>query len=380
MIGRVVNFACLVVASCFVAPSTAARADVNATASLASGAATAFQVVNVFHIGGPGRWDYCLVDPPTHRLFVSRETHTQVIDVTTGAVVGDIPNTAGVHGIALAPGLNRGFISDGRAGTITIFDLKTLAVLGVDKAGENPDCILFDPASGKVFAFNGRSHDATAVSAAGAAGDAGGDASGGVGAGDGAGGAGNVATIPLPGKPEFAVADGAGHVYVNIEDKSQIAVIDSKALKVTDVWTIDGGQEPSGLAIDVVNHRLYAGCAGNDVMAVIDLDNSKTLATAPIGHGVDACAFDPGTNLAFASCGDGTLTAVRETAPGTFRAVASIPTMRGARTMALDPTTHLMYLPTADFEQGLDENHRPKMKPDTFKIVVVVAPAEDSGK
>ena len=311
-----------------------------------------YRVARVIRVGGEGRWDYLIFDPGAKLLYVSRQTHTQIIDPESGKVVADLKDTAGVHGIALAPDLNRGFTSNGQAGTVTVFDLKTHHPLGTVKAGQNPDSIIYDPASKKVLAFNGRSHDASVIDAA----------------GEPQGAA--EKTIALDGKPEFAAPDGQGHVYVNLEDKSSVAVIDTKSWKVSDVWKIEGGEEPSGMAIDPARHRLFVGC-GNQVMAMLDTDSGKTLATVPIGRGVDACGFDPGTGQAFASCGDGTLTVAKETSPGKLQTVQTVKTRQGARTMALDPTTHSIYLPTAEFEPG--GGRRPAMKPGSFMIVVVTS-------
>ena len=317
-----------------------------------------YQVEKTFPIGGDGRWDYVAVDPATHLLYVSRQSHVQVVNESTGEVVADLKDTKGVHGVAIAADLNRGFTSNGQAGTVTVFDLKTNKPLGTVPAGKNPDAILYDPAGKKVFAFNGRSNDATVIDAAAEPGPAA-----------------AVATIPLEGKPEFAAADGEGRVYVNLEDKSAIAVIDSKAMKVVETWKLQGGEEPSGLAIDPAHHRLFAGC-GNKVMAVVDTRTGKTLATPPIGDGVDACGFDPGTGDAFASCGDGTLTVVRETSPGKFEVVQTVQTRKGARTMIVDPSTHTVFLPTAEFNPAAPGERRPGMKPGSF-MLVVVAPAKN---
>jgi DNA-binding beta-propeller fold protein YncE len=290
-------------------------------------------------------------------LYVSRSTRTQVIDCASGKVVQTIPDTAGVHGIALAPKLQRGFTSNGQGNSVTVFDLKTFAVLGTVKVGNNPDCILYDASSGKILTFNGHGSNVSVF-----------DASTGFASPQ-------ITTIPLPGKPEFAATDEQGHIFVNLEDQSEIAVIDAKTWKVVNVWKLDGGEEPSGLAIDAVHHRLFAGCH-NEVMAVVDSQTGKTLATPPIGKGVDACGFDPGTGEAFASCGDGTLTVVKETSPGKFEVTQKVPTHAGARTMGLDPTTHTIYMPTAEMLPAAPATNssrpaRPSPKPDSFMIVVV---------
>jgi hypothetical protein len=322
-----------------------ARAEMPATAP------ATYHVLRTMHIGGVGRWDYGIFDAANHRIFVTRQSHVQVIDPDTGEVLGDIPNCDGCHGVALDADAGRGFVSCGTANAVTIFDLKTLATIGQVPAGTKPDCIIYDKATKQVMAFNGKSHDVTFIDPNIKPGDAP-----------------TVPALSLPGKPEFAAADGTGRVFVNIEDKSEIAVIDANAHKVTDVWKIDGAQSPSGLAIDVADHRLFSGC--DSAMAIIDIDSSKTVATVPIGDGVDACGYDPGTGEAFASCGDGTLSVVTPSTDGKFNAV-SIPTRKGARTMALDATTGTLYLPTAEFVgDGSDQRH-PQIKPDSFELVVV---------
>jgi len=293
------------------------------------------------------------VDAPSQRLFISRATHVLVIDADSGKTLSDIPDTPGVHGIALASDLARGFISNGREGTVTIFDLRTLKTIMKLKAGENPDAILYDPASKRVFAFNGRSHDATAIDAA----------SGTV-----------VGTVKLEGKPEVGVSDEQGKIFINIEDKSQIEVLDPQKLEVTSHWPLAPCEEPSGLAIDRKNRRLFAGC-DNKIMAIVDADSGRVIATAPIGKGVDANAFDAQTGLAFASCGEGVLTVVHEDSPGKFSVVANIPTQVGARTMALDETTHQIFLVTAAFGPPpgpTPDNPHPRrtILPDTFVVLV----------
>src|ERR1017187_682771 len=305
-------------------------------------------------LGGESGWDYLICDSAARRVYISRGTHVMVIDADSYAVVGDIPNTEGVHGIALAPEFGRGFTSNGRANSVTIFDLKTLKVLGTAPTGNGPDAILYDPASKRVFTFNGHSGDATAIDAA----------------------SGNVAgTIPLGGKPEFAVADGLGHIYNNLEDKSELLQIDSQKLTVTARWPLAPGEEPSGLALDKEHRGLFAGCH-NQMMAVVDADSGKVLATPAIGQGVDANAFDPGTQLAFSSNGEGTLTVVHEDSPEKFTPVASVPTQRGARTMALDLKTHKIFLVTAEFgpaPSATPEHPRPRPPavPGTFTLLVV---------
>ncbi len=313
-----------------------------------------YHLLKTIKLGGEGFWDYLAFDSPTRRLFISRGTKVVVLDVDTEKVVGEIPNTTGVHGIALAPDRGNGFTSNGGAGTVSIFDLKSLQVIGHAQAGTNPDAIVYDPASKRVFAMNGRSGDSTAIDAA----------------------TGSVAgTIPIGGKLEFAVSDGAGHVYVNVENKSEEVQIDSKNLVVTAHWPLAPCTEPSGLAIDAAHRRLFAGC-DNKMMAVIDADSGKVIATPPIGDGVDADQFDPATGFAFASNGQsGTLTVIHEDSPDKFSVVEDVPTQRGARTMALDPKTHEVYLVTAQFgppPAPTPTNPRPfpTLVPDSFVVLV----------
>jgi len=316
-------------------------------------AAGGYHLLTKKTLGGEGGWDYLTVDAASRRVYISRGTHVMVVDADSYDVVGDIPNTEGVHGIALAPESGRGFVSDGRANLVTIFDLKTLKTLGTAPTGQNPDAIVYDPASQRVFTFNGRSGDSTAIDAA----------------------TGKVAgTITLGGRPEFAAADGQGHVYNNLEDKSMVVEIDSKKLTVTNRWPLAPCEEPSGMAMDTAHRRLFSGCH-NKMMAVVDADSGKVIATPAIGQGVDANGFDPGTGLAFSSQGDGTLTVVHEDSPDKFTVVDNAQTQRGARTMALDTKTHKVFLVTAEFGPApaptADQPRpRPPMVPGTFTLLV----------
>jgi len=312
-------------------------------------------VTKTFKLGGEGGWDYLEVDPDSHHLFISRATHVIVIDAESGQPVGDIPDTPGVHGIALAPDLGRGFTSNGREGSVSIFDLKTLKPIGkVQAVGENPDAILFDPATKRVFTFNGRSNNSTAIDAA----------SGNI-----------VGKIDLGGKPEFAVSTGEGELFVNLEDKSELLALDPKDLKVKSRWPLAPCESPSGLAMDKKNRRLFVGC-DNKMMAITNADNGKVITTLPIGDGVDAGRFDPETKFAFASCGEGVLTVVNEDSPEKFSVAQNVKTERGARTMALDSKTHLIYLVTAKFgprpaATAEQPRPRPPILPDTFEVLVV---------
>lgn len=327
----------------------------SASASLLLGAGS-YKLMKSIPVGGEGGWDYLYADSPNRRLYVSHATEVDVVDLNTEAVVGKIPGTNGVHGIAIADDLQRGFVSDGRDNQVTVFDIKTLSVTSTVKTGQNPDGILYDPYSKRVFTFNGRSNDLTAI-----------DATNGSVAG----------TVSLGGKPEFPATDGNGNVYVNIEDRSEIIQFNPKTLEIKHHWPI-GPQcdSPSGLAIDTKTRRLFPVCE-NKVMAIVDADSGKVITTVPTGGGTDAAAFDPATRLAFASNGqDGTLTVIKEESPDKFTQLENVKTQRGARTMALDTQTHKIYL--SDAEMGpapapTTENPRPrpKMVAGSFKLLVV---------
>jgi YVTN family beta-propeller protein len=329
--------------------------SVSLAAMALAAAGPGYHVATTYKVGGDGGWDYLTADASARRLYISRGTHVIVLDADSGKNVGDIADTPGVHGIALAPELGRGFTSNGREGTVSIFDIKTLATSSKVKVGENPDAILYDPATKRVFTFNGRSQDSTAIDAA----------SGKV-----------LATIKLGGKPEFAASDAKGEIFVNIEDKSELVAIDPNKLEVKSRWPLAPCKEPSGLAIDRKNRRLFAGC-DNKMMAVVDADSGKVLATPAIGEGVDATAFDDETGLAFASCGeDGVLTVVKEESPDKFAVAETVPTEKGARTMALDSKTHNVFVVTAKFgpppAPTADNPHpRRSIVPDSFVVLVV---------
>ena len=313
-----------------------------------------YHIIKRLKVGGEGGWDYLTVDNAARRLYISRSTHVMVIDLDTDKVIGDIPNTPGVHGIAIAPELNRGFTSNGKADTSTIFDLKTLKVLGEVKTGGNPDSIIYDPASKEVFTFNGRSKDATVFNAA----------TGKV-----------VKTIPLGGKPEFSATDGKGNIYVNNEDTNEVIQIDSKKARVSKKFSIKPCEEPSGLGLDSEHGRVFSGCH-NKILTVLDTNTGKVIATPPIGANVDGNGFDSGTGLAFSSNGDGTLTVVREVSPGKFEVSETVTTQRGSRTMAVDPKTHNIYLPAAQFmppkaPTAEKPKPRPEMVKDSFEVLVV---------
>jgi DNA-binding beta-propeller fold protein YncE len=313
-----------------------------------------YRLLKQISVGGEGGWDYLCVDSAARRLYVSHATKVVVIDMDKDQVVGQIEGLDGVHGFAPAPDLGLGFVSSGRESKAAIVDLKTLKITSKVETGENPDAILYVPGMKEVYTFNGRGKSATVFEAK----------TGKV-----------VATIPLPGKPEFAALDpDAGKIYDNIEDKSLVVAIDAKTHAVVSTWPVAPGQEPSGMAMDVKRHHLFVVC-DNKLMVLMDAATGKVLSTAPIGDGVDAVAFDPETGLAFSSNGEGTVTVVREDPAGTLKVVQTLPSARSARTLTLDPKTHRIYLAAADMEpapapQPGEPKQRPKIKPDTFRILV----------
>ena len=323
------------------------------TAVILMAAPNGYHAVGKVHIGGAGGWDYAMMDSEARRLYVSHATHVVVVDADSEKVVGDIPDTPGVHGIAIATKLNRGYTSNGRSNNVTIFDLKTLKMVGQVKVGQNPDAIWYEAAPNKVFTFNGKSNDASVIDAATNQ---------------------VVATIPLGGKPEFPAADGRGKLYVNIEDTHEMAEIDAVKLSVTKRYTLTGCEEPSGLAMDTKNRRLFSVC-GNKVMIVSNPDSGKVLATLPIGEGADGAGFDAGSGLAFSSNGEGTMTVVHEIS-GKYEVLETVKTQPGARTMAVDTKTHKIYLPTAQFgvpsaATAQQPHPRPPVLPDSFVLLVV---------
>jgi DNA-binding beta-propeller fold protein YncE len=312
-----------------------------------------YQLAKKIKLGGSGGWDYLEVDPATHRLFISRGNHVIVVDPDSGKILGDIPNVPGVHGIAIADEFNKGFITNGKAGDATMFDLTSLAVSGSIKTDKDSDGTIYDPFSKRVFTFNGDANTSTAIDVA--TGKA-------------------VATFPLGGGPEFAAADARGKIFVNLEDKSALVKFDAKTLKIENTWPLAPCESPSGLAIDAAHEILIVGCH-NQLMAFVDGNSGKVLATVPIGQGVDANRFDPATGYAFASCGDGTLTIAHEDSLTQFSIVEKIQTQRGARTMALDYATHAVYLVTADFgptpaPTAENPRARPPILPDTFTLLI----------
>lgn len=317
------------------------------SSSILLNAQTNYKMVRQIPLESDGGWDYLSVDEAAGRLYVSHATMALVVDLKTGTQVGKIADTKGIHGIAVVPALNKGFTSNGRDTSVTVFDLKTLQVTGKIKVtGKNPDAILYDPFSQKIFTFNGGSSSATVIDPKENK---------------------VIGTIPLDGKPEFPQSDGKGKVYVNIEDKSEISVINPTTMKVEKSWSIAPGEEPSGLALDNETHRLFSVC-GNKLMVVSDAEAGKVVTTLPIGDRCDGVAFDPATKRAFSSNGDGTITVVQEVNKDSYKVIETITTPKGARTITIDKTTHHLYLPAAEYEASTGTG-RPAMKPGTFKVI-----------
>ena len=310
-----------------------------------------YKISNRIHLEGDGSWDYLTVDQLAQRLYVSHGTQVQVIDLKTDKFIGTIPDTKGVHGIAIATDFGKGYISCGRDTSVIVFDLKSLATTGKIKAtGANPDAILYDAFSKRVFVFNHSGKSATVIDVAKNK---------------------VIGTIPLDGTVEFAVTDGSGKVFVNIEDKSTIAVIDAKSLKVVNEWPVSPGEEPTGLAFDVKNQRLFSVCS-NEKMVVLNSKTGKIVQTVPIGAGCDGVAFDVKTRRIFSSNGEGTMTVVEEKSPNEYHAVETVTTQKGARTITLDSKSHRLFLSTAEREAPVG-NARPTIKPGTF-VVLEVSP------
>jgi DNA-binding beta-propeller fold protein YncE len=312
-----------------------------------------YHLDKTFPVPGDGGWDYLTVDAAARRVYVSHATQVDVLNADSGEVTGTISNTPGVHGIAVAPDLGRGFISNGRADTVAIFDLKTLKRIGDDVAtGKGPDAILYDPSSKRVFAFCGHGNSATVIDAA----------------------EGKVlGTIDLGGAPEFGVADGSGNVFVNLEDKDILLKIDAKKMTVLERWPLAPGKTPTGLAMDVKGGQLFVGCRSK-VAIVLSAETGKVIADLPIGDRVDAAAFDPETGTAFFSCGDGTVTAIQADKEGKYTVTQTIKTKPGSKTMALDLKTHDLFLPAADFKPAPagganNPRQRPSMIPGTFAVL-----------
>src|SRR5437588_940352 len=317
-------------------------------------AGEAYKLLTEIPIGGEGGWDVLTVDPAARRLYLSHATKVVVVDIDANKVVGEIAELPGVHAFVAVPELRRGFSSNGKENKSSVVDLQTLSTTCKVETGDGPDAIAYDGKRGEVYVFNHKGHSATVF---------------------GAKAANVVTTIPLDGSPEFAVADeAAGRVYCNIEDKSEVAVIDAAKHEVIEQWPLAPGEQPTGIALDAVRHRLFVGCH-NKLMAMLDTETGKVVTTVPIGAGVDGCAFDDATKLAFASCGEGATTIAKEEAPDRLTVVDNLKTERGARTIALDPQTHRIYLPTAPFHPPPSpapsvSPGRPMIVPNTLKLLV----------
>jgi YVTN family beta-propeller protein len=311
--------------------------------------ATNMHLLTTFHLSGKGGWDYLAIQPGSDKLYVSHGTQVNIVNKTTGDSLGVIAGTSGVHGIAFVPALNKGYTSNGRSNTLSIFDLKTATVLAQLPVGQNPDAIMYDDFSKRVIVCNGRSNSVSLVDPA------------------------NdkvAATIEVGGKPEEAVTNGAGTLFVNIEDKNEIVVIDLKELKVIHHWALQPGQAPTGLAIDKTTQRLFSGCSDSKLLMILDAGNGAVINKIPIGGGCDGVVFDEASKCIYTSNGEGNITVVKENGNNSFNKIATLPTKRGARTIALDATTHKLYLPTVDFETSNQPNGRPAPVPNTFQVLV----------
>ncbi|MGI8481806.1 MAG: YncE family protein [Chthoniobacterales bacterium] len=310
----------------------------------------AYKFLQEIPVGGEGGWDILTVDAAGRRLYLSHATKVVVVDLEKNALVGEITDTPGVHAFVVAPELQRGFSSNGKEAKVSVVDLKTLTTISKVETGENPDAMVYEPRRGEVYVFNHTGKSATVIDAKTAK---------------------VVSTIPLRGSPEFAVADSAaGRVYCNLEDKNEVAVIDTATHELVAHWPLAPGEEPTGIALDVAHRRLFAACH-NKMMAMLDTETGRVIATVAIGAGVDGCAFDDATQLAFASCGEGLTTIAKEETPDKLAVVQTLTTERSARTMALDPQTHRIYLPSAKFEPPADASPgRPKIVPNSMKLLV----------
>ena len=313
-----------------------------------------YRIIQRIHLEGDGYWDYLNADDATGMLYVSHGKMVHVVDMNTGKSVAAITDVNGVHGIAIAREFNKGFITNGPDSNVTVFNLKDYSVIEkVPVTGKNPDAIIFEPFTRTIITWNGRSSNATVI-------DPETDKV--------------IQTIKLAGKPEAAVSDGIGKVFVNIEDKSEVCMINVKTWKVEQTWPINPGEEPSGLAIDIENHRLFS--ATDKMMIVMDIETGKVITTLPTGDRVDGAAFDPGLKRAYSSCGEGLLTVVQEENKNSFKVLTNIPTQAGARTISVSSKTHRIYLSTAEFgpapEKTADNpRQRPPLKPDTFTVLVI---------
>jgi YVTN family beta-propeller protein len=310
-----------------------------------------FHLIKTFHIQSTGGWDYIAIGPGNNRLYVSHGTQVNILNKTTGDSIGVIENTTGVHGIAFDKELNKGFTSNGRLNNVTVFDLTTNAVITQIPTGANPDAIMYEPFTKKIITCNGRGRNLSIIDPVSNK---------------------LIDSIDVGGKPETAVSNGAGKFYVNIEDKNEIVEVDLKTMKVEAHWPLAPAEEPTGLVFDAKTNRLFAGC-GNKLLVAVNAANGKVIGTFPIGDGCDGAAFDPETKNIFTSNGDGTMSVFKEKSADDIEMTAAVTTKRGARTITIDSSTHLLYLPTAEFEKPDPNapNARPKMIPGTFQVLVI---------
>jgi len=310
-------------------------------------AQSGYQLANTFHIKSTSGWDYIVVDPSTQKLYASHGTQVNVLNKATGDSINVIPNTLGVHGIALLPSMGKGFTSNGRSNSVTVFDYKTEKVLDTIATGQNPDAIFYEDFTKKIVTCNGRSQDLSIIDPA----------------------TNKVTgTIPVGGKPETAVSDGAGMLFVNIEDKNEIAAVDLKSMKVIHRWALSPAEGPTGLSIDRATHRLFAGC--EKTLVILDAKSGKIVTTITIGDGCDGTAFDPQLKYIFTSNGEGNMSVVQELSADEFKLLENVPTKRGARTIAVDLSTHTVYLPTAEFGASTGQG-RPPLVPGSFQVLVM---------
>ena len=313
-----------------------------------------YRITQTFPLGGDGSWDYVVPDPASHRVFVGRQNRVMVVDENNGKLLGEVPDIHGAHGTAIAPGTGHGFATSGNDGTVVMFDLSTYKPLGRIPAAEDADAIIYDPASQRVFTFNGDAHSSTVIDPA----------------------AGKLVTnVTLPGKPEYGASSADGKVYANLTDISEVAEIDTKTLTVTRHWATDGCKQPVSMAIDTAHQRLFSGCRSG-VMAISNYRDGKVVATVPIGQGVDGAGFDPASGDAFASAADGTLTVLHEDSPDAYRVIQTLHTATGARNMGLDPVTHKIFVVSAKFGPAPapgpnGRRGRPPVLPGTFEMMVI---------
>lgn len=312
-------------------------------------AQSGFKITKTFHVASTGGWDYPASDPGSNNLYLSHGSQVNILDKTTGDSVGIIPNTTGVHGIAFENALGKGYTSNGRLNTVTVFDLKTFKILGQIETGKNPDWIMYDYFSNRIISSNHTGGDISIIDPATDK---------------------VVNTINIGGKLETIVSDNAGKLFINVEDKSEIAVVDLTKNEVVAHWPFAPSEGGTGLSIDTKTKRLFASCEKS--MVIIDATNGKIISTLPIGEGCDGNAFDPSTKLIFSSCGDGTLTVIKEISANEFKVIDNVVTKRGARTITIDPKSHKIFLPTAEYEPMTEgAKGRPKMIAGTFQVLVL---------